>query len=83
MRRLPAVDQRASLQRAPCRAPIYYASSLRTVTTVHHGARVIMRPWPCLDALQKLKFFTLSITSIFGPMYEVVNVGTKITNYTV
>jgi hypothetical protein len=28
-------------------------------------------------------FFTLSITSIFGPMYGVVNVGKKITNYTV
>jgi hypothetical protein len=39
---------------------------------------------PCLDALQKLKFFhNLSITSIFGPMHEVVNVGKKITNYTV
>jgi hypothetical protein len=39
---------------------------------------------PCLDALQKLKFFhSLSITSIFGPMHEVVNVGKKITNYTV
>jgi hypothetical protein len=42
------------------------------------------RPWPCLDALQKLKFFhSFSITSIFGPMHEVVNVGKKITNYTV
>jgi hypothetical protein len=39
---------------------------------------------PCLDAPQKLKFFHyLSITSIFGPMHEVVNVGKKITNYTV
>jgi hypothetical protein len=39
---------------------------------------------PCLDALQKLKFFhSLSITSIFGPMHEAVNVGKKITNYTV
>jgi hypothetical protein len=42
------------------------------------------KPRPCLDALQKLKFFhSLSITSIFGPMHEVVNVGKKITNYTV
>jgi hypothetical protein len=33
---------------------------------------------PCLDALQKLKFFhSLSITSIFRPMHEVVNVGKK------
>jgi hypothetical protein len=31
----------------------------------------------CLDALQKLKFFSLSITSIFGPMHKVVNVGKK------
>jgi hypothetical protein len=38
---------------------------------------------PCLDALQKLKFFTLSVTSIFRPMHKVVNVGKKITNYTV
>jgi hypothetical protein len=39
---------------------------------------------PRLDALQKLKFFhTLSITSIFGPIHEVVNIGKKITNYTV
>jgi hypothetical protein len=39
---------------------------------------------PCLDAPQKLKFFhSLSITSIFGPMHEVVNIGKKITNYTV
>jgi hypothetical protein len=30
----------------------------------------------CLDAHEKLKFFySLSITSIFGPMHEVVNVG--------
>jgi hypothetical protein len=42
------------------------------------------RPRPCLDALQKLKFFhSLSMTSIFGPMHEVVNVGKKITNYIV
>jgi hypothetical protein len=41
-------------------------------------------PRPRLDALKKLKFFhSLSITSIFGPMHEVVNVGKKITNYTV
>jgi hypothetical protein len=34
----------------------------------------------CLDAPQKLEFFhSLSITSIFGPMHEVVNVGKKIT----
>jgi hypothetical protein len=33
---------------------------------------------PCLDASQKLKFFhSLSITSIFGPMHEVVNVDKK------
>jgi hypothetical protein len=39
---------------------------------------------PCLDAPQKLEFFrSFSITSIFGPMHEVVNVGKKITNYTV
>jgi hypothetical protein len=38
----------------------------------------------CLDAFQKLKFFhSFSITSIFGPMHGVVNVGKKITNYTV
>jgi hypothetical protein len=31
---------------------------------------------PCLDAHEKLEFFhSLSITSIFGPMHEVVNVG--------
>jgi hypothetical protein len=31
-----------------------------------------------LDAPQKLEFFhSLSITSIFGPMHEVVNVGKK------
>jgi hypothetical protein len=31
---------------------------------------------PCLDAHEKLKIFhSLSITSIFGPMHEVVNVG--------
>jgi hypothetical protein len=35
----------------------------------------------CLDA--KKKNFTLSITLIFGPMHEVVNVGKKITNYIV
>jgi hypothetical protein len=41
-------------------------------------------PRPCLDAPQKLEFFhSLFITSIFGPMHEVVNVGKKITNYTV
>jgi hypothetical protein len=34
---------------------------------------------PYLDAL----FFTFSITSIFGSTYEVVNIGKKITNYTV
>jgi hypothetical protein len=33
---------------------------------------------PCLDAPQKLKFFhSLSITSIFGSMHEVINVGKK------
>jgi hypothetical protein len=33
---------------------------------------------PCLDTPQKLEFFhSLSITSIFGPMHEVVNVGKK------
>jgi hypothetical protein len=36
-----------------------------------------------LDVPQKLEFFTLSITSIFRLMYEAVNVGKKITNYTV
>jgi hypothetical protein len=39
---------------------------------------------PCLDAPQKLEFFhSLSITSIFRPIHEVVNIGKKITNYTV
>jgi hypothetical protein len=39
---------------------------------------------PGLDAPQKLKFFhSLPITSIFGPMHEVVNVGKKIINYIV
>jgi hypothetical protein len=39
---------------------------------------------PYLDAPQNLEFFNyLSITSIFGPIHEVVNVGKKITNYTV
>jgi hypothetical protein len=38
---------------------------------------------PCLDAHEKLEFFhSLSITSIFGPMHEVVKVKI-ITNYTV
>jgi hypothetical protein len=33
---------------------------------------------PCLDASQKLEFFhSLSITSIFRLMHEVVNVGKK------
>jgi hypothetical protein len=39
-----------------------------------------------LDARCTLKvtiFHSLSITSIFRPMHEVVNVGKKITNYTV
>jgi hypothetical protein len=34
-------------------------------------------------ALQKKIFHSLSITSIFGPIHEVVNIGKKITNYTV
>jgi hypothetical protein len=39
---------------------------------------------PCLDAHEKLEFFhSLSITSIFGPMHEVVNIGKKIINYTI
>jgi hypothetical protein len=39
---------------------------------------------PRLDALKKWKFFhSLFITSIFGPMHEVVNIDKKITNYTV
>jgi hypothetical protein len=37
---------------------------------------VISQLAPCLDAHEKLKIFhSLSITSIFGPTYEVVNVG--------
>ena len=51
MRRLlPAVDQRASLERAPGRAPIY-ASSLRTVTTRSTTVRELLcdrtyrHPW--------------------------------------
>jgi hypothetical protein len=43
---------------------------------------IIFRPY--LDAPQKLEFFhSLSVTSIFGPMHEVVNVGKKIANYIV
>jgi hypothetical protein len=39
---------------------------------------------PCSDASQKLEFFhSLSITSIFGRMHATLNVGKKITNYTV
>jgi hypothetical protein len=37
-----------------------------------------LKPTLCLDAPQKLEFFrSLSITSILGPMHEVVNVGKK------
>jgi hypothetical protein len=38
---------------------------------------------PCLDAIQIPSFFTLSITSIFSHLHGVLNVGKKITNYTV
>jgi hypothetical protein len=39
---------------------------------------------PCLDAHEKLEFFhSLSVTSIFRPMHEIINVGKKIINYTV
>jgi hypothetical protein len=40
-------------------------------------------PQPCLDAIQIPSFFTLSITSIFSRLHGVLNVGKKITNYTV
>jgi hypothetical protein len=41
------------------------------------GAGLLLRlPGPCLDAHEKLEFFhSFFITSIFRPMYEVVNVG--------
>jgi hypothetical protein len=38
---------------------------------------------PCLVCLKVLSFFTLSITSIFNRLHGVLNVGKKITNYTV
>ena len=37
----------------------------------------------CLDCFKVLSFFTFSITSIFGRMYGALNVGKKLTNYTV
>jgi hypothetical protein len=55
--------------------PFHTTTSRQGLTTVILG--------PCLDTPQKLEFFhSLSITSIFGPMHEVINVGKK-TNYTV
>jgi hypothetical protein len=39
---------------------------------------------PCLDDIKIPKFFhSLSITSIFNCLHGVLNVGKKITNYTV
>jgi hypothetical protein len=38
---------------------------------------------PCLDHLKIPSFFTLSITSIFSRLHGVLNVGKKISNYTV
>jgi hypothetical protein len=41
--------------------------------------------WALFRCTPKVRIFSLSlsITSIFGPMHEVVNVGKKITNYIV
>jgi hypothetical protein len=55
----------------------------RTAKKGHGGFRSSVLA-PCLDAHEKLEFFhSLFITSIFRLMHEVVNVGKKITNYTV
>jgi hypothetical protein len=45
---------------------------------------VSARPLSCALFTQNLQFFpSLSIISIFRPMYEVININKKITNYTV
>jgi hypothetical protein len=38
---------------------------------------------PRLEVIQIPSFFTLSVTSIFSRLHGVLNVGKKITNYTV
>jgi hypothetical protein len=47
------------------------------------GLLILHQLGPCLDVIQIPSFFTLSITSIFSRLHGVLNVGKKITNYTV
>jgi hypothetical protein len=61
-----------------------YSAPTANFTTVHvHQLFRVALPRPCLDAPKSQNFSTLSITSIFSRLHGVLNVGKKITNYTI